>query len=327
MSGHIRRRGERSWELKFDDGRDPATGKRRIRYVSFKGTKREAQIELTRLMAAHDKGDYIDPSKATVAQFLDRWHRDWAAINVGGKTRERYEELTSAHVKPHIGMMQIQKLQPVHLAELYAKLLREGNRQRGLDKITGLAPRTVGHVHRAIHKALNVAVEWGVVQRNVADVARPPKVDHKELEILSEKDARSLIEKLRGQPLYPIAVLGLATGMRRGELLALRWRDVDLDGGRLRVEQSLEQTKAGGTQIQVPENAARSAQHKPRRFRRGRATDAPQASAGGAIAAWLGQGSAGGRFGVSEMGRHASGSHHYQHGMDPHTCTAQTATD
>lgn len=238
MSGHIRRRGERSWELKFDLGTDPLTGKRITKYRSFKGTKREADAELRRLLGAADKGEYVDASKETVAQFLDRWERDWAAINVGPKTLERYKELLRLHVRPHVGATPIQKLQPVNLAGLYAKLLREG---RGEGK--GLSARTVGHVHRVIHKALAVAAEWGIVQRNVADVAKPPKVQGAEIEIISDEQVRDVLQKLRGHPFYTVAALGLGTGMRRGELLALRWKDVDLDGAKLRVEQSLEQTK------------------------------------------------------------------------------------
>jgi integrase len=103
-----------------------------------------------------------------------------------------------------------------------------------------------------MHKALKVAVEWGVIQRNAAEVARPPKLEPTEIEILSVEQAHTLIGKLKGHPLYPIVVLGLATGMRRGELLALRWKDVDLDGGKLRVEQSLEQTKIGGVRFKAP---------------------------------------------------------------------------
>jgi integrase len=228
------------------------TGKRIIKYRTFKRTKKEAKAELVRLINSAHQGDYVDPSKTTVSEFAGRWLRNWAAINVGAKTLERYEELISAHVRPYIGAVPIQKLQPVHLAELYAKLLREGNRQRGLSKVTGLSPRTVGHVHRALHKALKVAVEWGVVQRNAAAVARPPKVEGAELEILAEEQAQTLLQKLKGQPLYPIVVLGLATGMRRGELLALRWCDVDLDGRKLRVEHSLEQTKVGGLRPKPP---------------------------------------------------------------------------
>lgn len=254
MRGHVRRRGKNSWELKFDTGIDALTGKRITRYHSFKGTKRKAQDELVRLMDAARRGDYIDPSKATLGEFLDRWERDWAAMNVSPKTLERYKELLSVHIRPHLGALPVQKLQPVHLAELYAKLLREGRRPRRGDseadeavkaEVVGLSPRTVGHVHRVLHKALAVAMEWGVTHRNVADAATPPKVPDAEIEILTEDQAREILKQLRGRPLYMIALLGMTTGMRRGELLALRWRDVDFDAAKLKVEQSLEQTKAG----------------------------------------------------------------------------------
>src|SRR5262249_36654974 len=86
MSGHIRRRGERSWELKFDLGRDLCTGRRKIRYQSFKGTKREAEIELARLIAQNAVGEGIDPSKETIAEFAQRWDRDWLSLNVGPKS-------------------------------------------------------------------------------------------------------------------------------------------------------------------------------------------------------------------------------------------------
>jgi hypothetical protein len=91
MTGHVRRRGDRSWEIKFDLGTDPLTGKRLTRYHSFKGTKREAEGELIRLKAGVDKGEYVDPSKLTVAQFLDRWE-EWAAGQVSAKTLEQTNE-------------------------------------------------------------------------------------------------------------------------------------------------------------------------------------------------------------------------------------------
>ena len=242
MRGHVRRRGKGSWELKFDI--DAAT-KRITRYHSFKGTKRDAQAELVRLMETARTGTYVDPSKATLGEFLDRWERDWAAVNVAPKTLEVYRELVRVHIRPNLGTLLIQKLQPAHLAELYGKLLREGRRPRGKQAGAGLSPRTVGHVHRVLHKALNVAMEWGLTYRNVASVATPPKVPDTEVEIIDDDQARLVLQRLRGRSLYMIVLLGLTTGMRRGELLALRWRDVDLDGATLRVEQSLEQTKAG----------------------------------------------------------------------------------
>jgi hypothetical protein len=82
MTGHIRRRGKQSWELKFDLGVDPVTSKRRIRYTSFKGTRRDAQLELARLVAQNAAGEGVDPSRVTVAEFMQRWDRDWATGNI-----------------------------------------------------------------------------------------------------------------------------------------------------------------------------------------------------------------------------------------------------
>src|SRR5580704_9638891 len=107
MTGHIRRRSDRSWEIKFDLGTDPVTGKRLTRYHSFKGTKREAEVELVRLKAGADRGEYVDPSKPTLAEFLDRWEA-WVATQVSAKTLERYKELTPHHVRPHLGASRIQ---------------------------------------------------------------------------------------------------------------------------------------------------------------------------------------------------------------------------
>jgi integrase len=234
MTGHIRRRGERSWELKFDVGAD-ATGRRKIRYVSFKGTKKQAEQKLVALLAAEQNGQGIDPSRVTTADFLERWQRDWASVNLSPKTLERYAELIRKHIAPHVGRVPIQKLRPVNLSELYAKLLRESS----------LAPRTVGHVHRVLHRALGHALQWSVISSNPGSVVKPPKVESAEIEILKPADVQAVLSKLKGRSIYALVVTALGTGMRRGELLALRWQDVDLDRALARVERSLEQTKAG----------------------------------------------------------------------------------
>jgi integrase len=255
VTGHIRRRGKNSWELKFDIGREERTGKRQIRYHSFKGTKREAEIELARLITSAAKGDYIDPSKETVAEFLDRWDRDWIEHNVSPKTGERYRQLIKNQIKPHIGGLRLQKLRPVHLAELYAKLLREGRTRGGSEKPTasvGLNARTVGHVHRLVHRALGIAVQWGVVHRNISDATDPPPVTSTEIKILSEGQIGQVLAHIRGRTLSPIVSVDLATGLRRGELVGLRWKDIDFEAGKLRVEQSVEQTKKAGLRIKPP---------------------------------------------------------------------------
>ena len=236
----------RSWELKFDAGNDPITGKRRIRYASFKGNKRNAEIELSRLVTANAKGEGVDASKATLAEFLDRWERDWASGGVSGKSLERYRQILKLYVRPRIGAIRIQKLRPVDLNELYATLLRSGGHGA-----RPLAARTVGHVHRVLHRALGHAATWGVVAQNIAALVTPPRVTSTEIKILTEEQIGTLLDYVAGRTLRPIIALALATGARRGELLALRLRDVDLARGLLRIERSLEQTK-GVLQFKQP---------------------------------------------------------------------------
>jgi integrase len=246
MTGHIRRRGKSSWELKFDADADPLTGKRRIRYASFKGSKRDAKIELARLVSANAAGEGIDPNKSTISEFLTRWDSDWASSNVSAKTLERYRQLISLYIKPNIGAVRIQKLRPVHLNELYGKLLREGGH-----KGAPLAARTVGHCHRVLHRALGHAATWGVVAQNVAAVVNPPRVADTEITILTEDEIAAVLRRFEGTSMRPIVSFLLGTGSRRGEVLALRWKDLDLEKGRARIERSLEQTK-GSLQFKSP---------------------------------------------------------------------------
>jgi integrase len=239
MRGNITKRGKNSWRLKFDIGRDSVTGKRRTHFSTFRGTKREAQIELARLITEAESGNYVAPDKLTVSEFLQGWERDWVSLNVSPKTAERYSDLMRLHVRPHIGNHSLQKLRPLDLSSLYAKLLKEGRGNRGL------SARTVGHVHRVLHRALGFAVRWNVINQNPAGTVAPPPVEQTEVEILSAEQVCVVLDSFEGFTLYPIISLALATGMRRGEILALRWKDLNLEAIKLRVEQSLEQTKEG----------------------------------------------------------------------------------
>jgi integrase len=129
--------------------------------------------------------------------------------------------------------------------------LRSGRHDGG-----ALAARTVGHAHRVLHKALAQAAATEIITRNVAAIVAPPKVESTEIEILSAGQVADVLKRLEGMPIYPIVAVALATGMRRGEILALRWQDIDLEADRLRVEQSLEQTKAGGLRFKSPKTRA-----------------------------------------------------------------------
>jgi integrase len=239
MAGSIIRRGPSSWRLKFEAAeRDPVTGKRQTRYVTVRGTKRDAQRELTALLAAVDNGTAVDPSRLSVGEYLREWLE--SASDLSAKTLERYRQLAEQQINPHLGATVLQKLRPAQVHEWHAILLKSGG-------VTGepLSARTVGHAHRVLHRALERAMRLELVVRNVATVIRPPVVDATEVAILRADQIADVLAALAGHWLYPIASLALATGMRRGELCALSWGSVDLDTASLRVERSLEETAAG----------------------------------------------------------------------------------
>jgi integrase len=239
MKGHIRERSPGHWAIVIDV-REPQTGKRKRRWHSFAGTKRQAQLECARLINELQNGATVDPSRITVDAFLDRFLSDWVALHTAARTAERYT-CSVAHVRRHLGDRRLQSLRPADVAALYAALSK-----------AGLAARTVKHVHVVLHRALGQAKVWALVKDNVAEMVKPPTAATEEAKILQPDQARELLARLRGHPLYLLASLGLASGMRRNEMLALRWRDLDLDAGRLTVEQALEQTRAHGVRTKAP---------------------------------------------------------------------------
>jgi integrase len=250
MRGHIRRRGLHSWELKFDVGCGP-DGKRKIQYVAFRGSKREAHAKLTQLLAAVGQGDYVEPSKTAVADFVrsrvDQWE---AAGDISARTAQRYRQLAENQIVPHLGAMLLQKLRPLDV-ETWHTALRNGGRVRGEG---GIAPRTIGNAHRILGKALRDAARNGMVARNVVSEQSAPKAADDEMVIV--RDVPGLVERLREWRLGTVAMVSLFTGMRLGEVLAVRLNRVDLDRRVAQVREALEQTKAHGIRFKPPKSKA-----------------------------------------------------------------------
>jgi integrase len=239
MKGSIRERSPGHWAIILDQ-RDPATGKRIRKWHSFEGTKREAQIECSRLITAISGGTYLEPNKITVAAFLSRW-LDHIKSQVSPKSFERYSGLVNQNITPALGAVIIAKLKPAQISETYAKALASGRR----DDSGGLSPRTVGHMHRVLKQALGQAVRWELISRNPADAVDPPKVDWKPMQTYDLPQTVEVIEAVRDTPLLIPVALAVLCGLRRGEICALRWRNVDLNAAQISVVESLEQTKAG----------------------------------------------------------------------------------
>ncbi len=244
MRGHLRRRGPGTWAVVVELGRDPE-GKRRQKWHTVHGTKADAERELTRILHELDTGLYAEPERLTVAAYLERWLTDYARANTSPRTYQRYRELIDSYITPRIGHLALTKLRPLHVQGLEADLLANGRQRRREGGPSGLSPRTVLHVHRVLATALRQAVRWQMIPRNPADAVRPPCPTRPEIHTLTEEETALLLQAAKGSRLYAPVLLALTTGLRRGELLALRWEDVDLESGTLRVVQNLTVTQEG----------------------------------------------------------------------------------
>ena len=242
--GHLRERTPGSWELRYTLGTDPATGKRQTATATVKGDRRTAERELRRLLRTLDTGEHVDPTRMTVREWLATW---LVAVRseVSPKSHERYSEIVQNLLAPALGNLPLAKLAPVDIQKVYNGWATGGRRD---GKAGGLSPRTRRHIHRILRAALTRAVEQQVISRNPTDAFRKrlPKIERRELVTLSTEQSVRLLEAIKHTRTYWPTLIALSTGMRRGEVLALRWKNVDLDGATARVVESLEETRSGG---------------------------------------------------------------------------------
>jgi integrase len=239
MRGHIRERSPGSWAIILEQ-RDAATGKRKRKWHSFKGTKRQAQVECARLISEMNGGTYLEPSKTTLAAFLNHW-LDHIKAQVSPRTHERYGEIVRKNIIPGLGAILLNKLRPAQISAAYSEALVSGRR----DGKGGLAPTTVVYMHRLLKQALGQAVRWELLSRNAADAVDPPKVERGSLTTYDMTQTVELLEALRGARLRLPVLLGVMCGLRRGEIVALRWCHIDLAAGKISVMESAEQTASG----------------------------------------------------------------------------------
>jgi integrase len=243
--GAIDERGENAYRLRYR-----IDGKRFTR--TFHGTLTEARRELRRIIQSGDSGDHVEPAKVTVEAWIDRW----IALNqrheveadgscrrglVNRRTLERYEELLRCHVTPTLGKRPLQKLQGTEIDDLYVALEKK------------LSPRTVHHVHTVFGACLKAAVRKGLINNNPVARAEAPSAGESDHGMaLDEAQLRTLLEGFRPSALFPIVAVLAFTGARRGEVLALRWSDLDVEKKTLRIERAVEQTSKFELAIKGP---------------------------------------------------------------------------
>ncbi len=240
MTGTIRKRGKRSWEARFDVGRDHTTGQRRFEYRTIQGTKAEAQRALREALHRRDNGTDVRPARITVSDFLNRWLSDHAAVHVAPATLTRYQQIVGRLV-PLLGALRLQELRPAHIQEAYTRLHDDG-----------LAPRTVLHHHRVLRTALQQTVRWQLLSRNPTDAVTPPRPHDREMRALRPEEVRLLLVACEDPDLRAVIHAAIATGLRLGELLGLRWSDLDLDGGTAAIARAAQYLPATGVTLRPP---------------------------------------------------------------------------
>lgn len=236
-----KRRADGRLEEKVTIGLNPRTGQR-VRKSVYADTPAALDRAATRLRAARDRGLPVDVERQTVEQYLTAWLADVREV-VRPRTYESYELTVRLHISPHIGRLPLQKLAPQHIRALLRERAEHGGRlDRKTKRPVGLSPRSVQYIRAVLRIALNQAVKYELVGRNVAALVDDPPGARRRLRAspLTLEQARALLTAARGDRLETLYSVALALGLRRGEALGLRWSDIDLEAGTLTVSEQLQ---------------------------------------------------------------------------------------
>ncbi|SFX53770.1 Site-specific recombinase XerD [Thermoactinomyces sp. DSM 45891] len=234
MRGHVRKRGK-GWVYVLSIGRDLTTGKRKQKWSRSFKTKKEAERELNKAINEIENGIFVEPNKVTLGEYLENWLEDYARGAVRPTTFSSYRFAIRTHIAPHLGSLTLQELQATHIQRFYNNKLESGR----VDGKGGLAASTIQYMHTVLQKALEHAVKWQLINRNVAKLSDPPKIRKRENATFGAEEVKRFLTYAKGHRLYIAFLLGITTGLRKGEILGLRWNDVALEEKMLSVRKSL----------------------------------------------------------------------------------------
>jgi len=256
MPGHLEKRSKSSWTIVVEAGRDPVTGKRKRIKKAFRGTKREAQKEMAKIIAQVEKGTYVEPSKLTFGEYLKNWIENYGRTNISATTFRRYKQIIYSRIVPYLGNVKLDKLRPIHLQKFYSYLTT----CKRLDGKEGtLSYDSIIYHHRVIHKALESAVTQQILPRNVADTVELPKkeiIDNEDSKenvmVLDENQVVKMLEAAKETPYYTLLFVAVRTGMRRAELLGLKWNNINFNEKTIDIKETLLYTPEKGIYFKPP---------------------------------------------------------------------------
>ena len=240
LRGNIRQRSKNSWTITIELPKDEITHKRRQKYYTIKGNKKDAEKFLTEKLRELDTGMLIETKKMKYGEYLDFW-KEKTFGNLEITTKEGYIQKIDKHIKPYLANIYLENLKPLHLQNFYDEKLKSGR----IDGKGGLSARTVLALHRIIYSSLEQAVKWQLIMRNVANAVEPPKAKKYKAKYLTDKQTEDLIEGTKNTDIYIPILLAIYTGARRGEILGLNWNNVDLEKRIIKIENNLCATKNG----------------------------------------------------------------------------------
>jgi integrase len=249
--GNIRKRKDGRWEGRYTVGHDPETGKAIIKNVLGK-TQAEVKEKLKKAIEENVGIDYGRAKTYTVGTWLEVWMENYAKVKLRPSTFKTSQGFLKNHIKPQIGSVPLAELTSLDLQRFYKHLLDGGrvDRIEAKKKPKGLAPKTVRSIHQMICSAYNLAIEQCLVTKNPTQGCALPKVEHKEMKTLTADQLSTFFREARDSGVYELYYLDLATGLRRGELLGLKWADVDLDRGVLKIQRAI--SRQNGKVVEVP---------------------------------------------------------------------------
>ena len=249
--GSIRKRKDGRWEGRYTAGHDPATGKTIYKNVLGK-TQAEVKEKLKRAIEDSAKLDMSKVGQYTVGQWMDVWFENYAKIKVRPSSHQTYRGYIENHIKPNIGSIPLNKLTSLELQKLYKKLLGNGRVERIESKKQpkGLSAKTVRNINQIICSALNLAIEQRLILTNPADACALPKLEHREMKTLPVEQLTSFLREAKESGVFEMYYIELATGLRRGELLGLKWSNIDLEHGSLRVQRQI--ARIDGEIVEAP---------------------------------------------------------------------------
>jgi integrase len=237
--GTIHRRKDGGWCAQYT----VYTAEGRKRKTIYGKTRVEVAAKLAKALSDREGGLAFDAKNLVLGEYLDLWLEDSVRDTVRATTFERYEQIARLHICPELGPLKLKAVTPAHIRGLYRNKLSSGS-----------SPRTVQYIHVTLHKALKQAVLDGLIPQNAAEAVKPPQVRREEMRPLTPEQVKVLLEAARGDRLEALYLLAVTTGLRQGELLGLKWEDVDLEASKLQVCRTLATAK-GGPALTAPKTS------------------------------------------------------------------------